>query len=129
MSACAGVAPSNNESAGKKRSRKTRKGNQAPKTILIQAAHGAAHTKNTYLAAQYQRLAARRGRKRAIMAVAHSIVVIGYHLVTRNEPYKDLGADYFDKRRPEATTNRLVKRLERLGFSVSLKPRVAQAVA
>jgi transposase len=120
LSAWAGVAPGNHESAGRQRSGKTRQGNSALKTILVQAAHGAAHTKNTYLAAQYRRLAARRGRKRAIMAVAHSILVIGYHLVQRNEPYRELGADYFDQRCPERTAHRLVRRLERLGYQVAL---------
>lgn len=121
LSAWAGVAPGNNESAGQRRSSKTRQGNSALKTILVQAAHGAAHTKNTYLAAQYRRLAARRGRKRAIMAVAHSILVIGYYLVQRQEPYRELGADYFDRRAPEQTAHRLVRRLEHLGYQVALQ--------
>ncbi len=80
-----------------------RPGNQALRTALTQAAQAAARTKNTYLAAQYHRLAARRGKKKAIMAVAHSILVIAYHLIQRHEDYHDLGGDYFDKRRPEAT--------------------------
>jgi transposase len=121
LSAWAGVAPGNHESAGRQRSSKTRQGNSALTTILVQAAHGAVHTKNTYLAAQYHRIAARRGRKRAIMAVAHSILVIGYHLVQRNEPYRELGADYFDRRSPEKTAHRLVRRLERLGYQVALQ--------
>ncbi len=121
LSAWAGVAPGNNESAGRQRSGKTRQGNAALKTILVQVAHGAIHTKGTYLAAQYHRIAARRGRKRAIMAVAHSILVIGYHLVQRNEPYHELGADYFDQRCPEKTAHRLVRRLERLGYQVALQ--------
>jgi transposase len=121
LAAWAGVAPGNNESAGKRRSGKTRPGNKSLRAALNQAAHGAAHTKNTYLTAQYQRLAARRGKKKAIVAVMHSILVISYHLIQRNEPYRELGGDYFDKRKPEATAKRLVKRLERLGFQVSLQ--------
>jgi transposase len=121
LSAWAGVAPGNNESAGRQRSSKTRQGNAALKTILVQVAHSASHTKGTYLAAQYHRIAARRGRKRAIMAVAHSILVIGYHLVQRDEPYHELGADYFDRRSPETTAHRLVRRLEHLGYQVALQ--------
>ena len=69
-------------------------------------------TKNTYLSAQYRRLAARRGKKKAIVALEHTILVIAYHLIKRHELYCELGGDYFDKRRPEATAKRLVKRLE-----------------
>jgi transposase len=121
LASWAGVAPGNNESAGKRRSGKTTKGNQALSVALNQAAHGASHTKDTYLSAQYRRLAARRGKKRAIMALMHSILVIAYHLIQRSEPYRDLGGDYFDKRRPEATAKHLVKRHEQLGYSVSLQ--------
>ena len=121
LASWAGVAPGNNESAGKRRSGKTTKGNQALSVALNQAAHGASHTKDTYLSAQYRRLAARRGKKRAIMALMHSILVIAYHLIQRSEPYRDLGGDYFDKRRPESTAKHLVKRLEQLGYSVSLQ--------
>lgn len=121
LAAWAGVAPGNNESAGKRRSGRTRKGNRSLGAALNQAAHAAAHTKNTYLAAQYHRLAGRRGNKKAIVAVEHSILVIAYHLIQRHEPYHDLGGDYFDKRRPEVTAKRLVKRLEHLGFQVTLQ--------
>lgn len=120
LAAWAGVAPGNCESAGKRLSGRIRKGNQSLRVGLVQAAHAATRTK-TYLAAQYRHLAARRGKKRAIMAVAHSILVIAYHLIARQESYKDLGGDYFDKQRPEATKKRLVKRLEKLGYQVSLE--------
>jgi len=129
LAAWAGVAPGNNESAGKRHSGKTRKGNQHLMTALIQAANAASRTKDSYLRAQYQRLAGRRGRKRAIVAVAHSILVIAYYLISRNEPYRELGGDYFDKRRPEATANRLIKRLERLGFQVLVQETPAPAVS
>lgn len=121
LAAWAGVAPGNHESAGKQYSGKTRQGNAALRTGLVQAANAAARTA-TYLGAQYRRLAPRRGRQRAIIAVAHSILVIAYHLIARQESYRDLGADYFDKQRPEATKKRLVKRLEKLGYEVSLQP-------
>lgn len=121
LAAWAGVSPGNNESAGKRRSGRTRPGNKALRAALNQAAHAVAHTKNTYLAAQYHRLAARRGKKKAVVAVMHSILVIAYHLIQRHEPYQELGGDYFDKQKPEATAKRLVKHLERLGYQVSLQ--------
>lgn len=119
LASWAGVAPGNNESAGKRYSGKTRNGNKALSAALVQAAHAASRTRATYLSAQYHRLAGRRGKKRAIVAVAHSILVIAYHLIRRKEPYCELGSDYFDRRRPEATAKRLLKRLERLGYDVS----------
>lgn len=129
LAAWAGVAPGNYESAGKRKSGRLRQGNKTLKTVLNQAAHAAAHTKDTYLAAQAHHLAGRRGKKRAIMAVAHSILVIAYHLIQRQEAYRDLGGNYFDQRRPEATAKRLVKRLERLGYQVSLQSQVAAVAA
>jgi len=129
LAAWAGVAPGNNESGGKRRSGRTRKGNKALGAALNQAAHGAAHTKNTYLSAQYHRLARRIGKKKAIVAVQHSILVIAYHLIQRKEPYRELGGDYFDKRRPEATAKHLVKRLEKLGYQVSLQAPTVPAAA
>lgn len=122
LAAWAGVAPGNNQSGGKRRRAKTRKGNKALGAALNQAAHAAARTKDTYLSAQYHRLARRIGRNKATMAVAHSILVIAYHLIKRQEPYRELGGDYFDKRRPEATAKHLIKRLEKLGYQVSLQP-------
>lgn len=129
LAAWAGLAPGNHESAGKQRTGRTRKGNQALRQGLIQAAHAAAHTKNTYLAAQYHRLAARRGSKRAIVAVAHSMLVIAYWLLSRHEPYRELGGDYFDRQRPAATATRLVRRLENLGYHVILEAPPQMAVA
>ncbi len=121
LAAWAGLAPGNNQSGGRQRAGRTRQGNTWLRTALIQAAHAAARTKHTYLAAQYQRLAARRGKKRAIVAVAHSLLVIAYHLIARREPYRELGADYFDRQRPAATAQRLVQRLRKLGFVVNLE--------
>jgi transposase len=122
LAAWSGVAPGNDESAGKQRSGKTRKGNRALRTGLTQLAHAAALTRGTYLSALYQRLAARRGKKRAIMAVAHSMVVSAFHMLSRNEPYHELGATYFDEHRREHLVDRLTRRLEHLGYRVSLEP-------
>ena len=122
LASWAGVAPGNHESAGKRLSGKTTKGNKALVVALTQAAWAASHTKQTYLSAQYRRLATRRGRKKALVAVAHSILIIAYHLIKDVETYQDLGSNYFDRRNPEATEKRLVHRLEQLGFKVSLDP-------
>jgi transposase len=121
LAAWAGLAPGNYESGGKKLNSKTRKGNRILRTILVQAAHALARTK-TYLAAQYRRLASRRGKKRAAIAVGQSILVIAYHLIARQEPYQDLGADYFDQQKPEKVKKRLIKRLEKLGYQVTCEP-------
>lgn len=121
LAAWAGVAPGQNESAGKRRSGKTRPGNRHLRAGLTQAAHAATRRRNNYLAAQYHRLVVRRGKKKAIMAVAHSMLVIAYHLIQRHEPYQDLGGNYFDELKPEATAKRLVKRLERLGYGVTIQ--------
>ncbi len=129
LAAWAGLAPGQNESAGKRRSGKTRKGNRHLRAGLTQAAHAAARQRSTYLAAQYHRLAARRGAKKAILAVAHSILVIAYHLIKRQEPYKELGGNYFDELKPEATAKRLQKRLEKLGYQVTLQTQPAPAAA
>jgi transposase len=121
LASWAGVAPGNHESAGKRTSGKARKGNRFLRTTLVQAAHAAARTKGTYLSAQYRRLAARRGKKRAILAVAHSMLVMAYYMIQRKEPYRDAGADFFDRLQPEDTARRLVKRLESLGYHVTLQ--------
>ena len=119
LAAWAGVAPGNNESAGKRFSGTTRHGNRALTVALVQAAHAAARSRNTYLSAQYHRLARRRGKKRAIVAVAHSILVISYHIIQCKEPFRDLGGDYFELRRTEATAKRLLGRLQHLGYDIS----------
>jgi transposase len=121
LCAWAGVAPGNQESAGKQRSGKTRKGNRALRRALVEAARAAVKCKGTYLQAQYRRLCPRCGSNRATVAVAHSILQIVYYLLVRKEPYRELGGDYFDKRRPANTTKRLVTRLEKLGYTVTLE--------
>jgi transposase len=129
LAAWSGVAPGNNESAGKQRTGRTRPGNPALRKGLAQAAHGAARKKDSYLQALYHRLAGRRGKKRALTAVAHSIVVAIYHMFLRKQPYHELGGTYFDERKRESVANRLVKRLERLGYQVALEmPSVVPAL-
>lgn len=121
LASWAGVAPGNYESAGKRLSGKTTQGNQALVSALTQAAHAASRMKNTYLCAQFHRLAGRRGKKKAVIAVAHSILIIAYHLIKNKEPYRELGSDFFDKRNIQATTRRMVRRLETMGYKVNLE--------
>jgi transposase len=122
LASWAGMCPGNNESAGKRRNTKTRKGSRWLRHALIEAAHGAARTKNKYLKSQYHRLAAHRGKKKALVAVGHSILIISYHLLTRGQDYTDIGANYFDERDRSAVQRRCVKRLEKLGYKVALQP-------
>jgi transposase len=119
--AWAGLAPGKNESAGRNHSSRTPKANPYLKAALVQAAQAAGKSKDNYLAAQYRRLAARRGKKRATVAVAHSILVIAYHLIERGTAYVDLGATYFDHRKKDTVQQQLVRRLEKLGFKVTLE--------
>ena len=119
------MCPGNNESAGKRISSKIRKGIPWLRRMACQSAWAAARTKNTYLSAQFKKLAARRGRKCAIIAVAHSILVIGYHLQRKRCTYTDLGGNYFDRLHADGLKRYLVKRLESLGHSVTLQPRIA----
>jgi transposase len=127
LTAWAGLAPGNNESAGKRRSGKTRKGSPWLRAILIEAAHAAGRTKDTYLGTLYRRLVARKGKKRAAVAVARHILVIVYHILRDHEPYHDLGASYLDQRDRQAVERRLVRRLEALGYDVSLQPKESAA--
>jgi transposase len=122
LAAWAGLAPGNNESAGKRRPATTRKGSPWLRAALVEAAQAAGRTKNTYLGAQYRRLLPRKGKKRAAVAVAHSILIIAYHVLTKHEPYRELGANYFDERDQKVVERRLVHRLEALGYAVSLQP-------
>ncbi len=117
----AGICPGNAESGGKRLNGKTRKGDRWLRQVLIEVAHVASKTKDTYLAAQYRRIAARRGKKRARVALAHTILVIIYHILTRREPYRELGVAYVDQRERHHVRQRLVQRLECLGYAVSLQ--------
>jgi transposase len=125
LASWAGMCPGNNESAGKRRSGRVTKGNRWLKRILVQAAWAASHTKGTYLAAQYRRLAKRRGVKRALVAVGHTLLVIIYHVLKRGTTYAELGADFLERLEPARLTRQLVKRLEALGHKVTLEPRPA----
>jgi len=119
--AWAGLCPGNHESAGKRKSGKTRKGSKWLRTALTEAAWAASHTKS-YLGAQYHRLARRRGKKRATVAVAHSLLVIAYHLLKDGTTFQDLGPDYFDRRDTRQLQRRLIGCLEALGLRVSVEP-------
>ena len=122
LASWAGMCPGNHESAGKRRSGKTRKGSPWLRTLLVQAAHAGARKKGTYLEAQYRRLAARRGKSRAAVAVGHTILVIAYHLLRDGTEYRDLGPRYFAERDRRALERRLVHQLQDLGYKVSLEP-------
>jgi transposase len=123
-----GICPGNHETGGKQLSGRTRQGNRWAKTVLIQAAHAAGHTQ-TYLGEQYRRISARRGSKKAAMAVGHSILVIFYHMVRSGEPYHEKGADYFTTANKEKIQHRLVRQLERLGNTVILQPKAETILA
>ncbi len=123
----AGVCPGNHESAGKHRSGRTTKGNRWLKRCLAEAAWGASRTKGTYLSAQFRQIARRRGKKRALIAVAHTILIITYHLLAHGTIYHDLGADYFDRLQPERLCRYYVRRLRHLGYDVTLEPQAPAA--
>lgn len=115
----AGVAPGNNESAGKRRSGRTTKGNITLKTTLIQCAHGASKRKGTFFYAQYQRIKMRRGSKIAAMAVAHSILVAVYHMLKDNVPFYDLGSDFYNKFNREKKIRSYLNKLSELGYDLT----------
>lgn len=115
----AGLVPGHNESAGKRKSSKTKKGNKYLRSALTEAAHSIRGSKN-YLGALYRRTASRKGKKRAGIVVAHAMLRISYYLLTRKEMYVDLGEDYFDKKRQQSIVKHSVRRLESLGYIVSI---------
>lgn len=121
----AGMCPGNNESAGKRKSGRTRKGSPWLREALVEAARAAARTKNTYLSAQYHRIAARRGANRAAVAVGHTILIIVYHILKEGVTYKELGANYYDEKDRAATVRRAVRRIEKLGYKVTIEPAAA----
>lgn len=122
LASWAGMCPGNNESAGKRKSGTTPKGNRWLRRTLNQSSWAASHTKNSYLSAQYRRLASRRGKKRAIVAVGHTILKIVYYMLKHKVSYDDLGNDYFDRLSSESLKRYLIKRLEKLGHKVTLEP-------
>jgi transposase len=125
LASWAGMCPGQNESAGKRKSGRTRKGSPWLRSALIEAAHGAARTKDTYLGAQVRRLKPRLGWKKTMVAVGHSILVRVYYLLQRGTTYQELGADYFVEREREHLQRRHVRALERLGYRVTLQPDAA----
>jgi transposase len=116
-----GLCPGNNSSAGKQKGGKTTKGNPWLRRALAEAAWAAARTKDTYFSALYRRMAARRGKKRALVAVSHTLLVIIYHMLKHGLPYKDLGPDYLDRLHAHNVERYLVRRLQRLGYHVTLQ--------
>ena len=122
LASWAGVCPGNHESAGKRKSGKTAKGSRWLRSALTQAAWAASRAKDTYLCAQFRHIARRGGKKRAAVAVSHTLLVIAYHLLKERTIYRELGADFFDRLNPERMRRYFVKRLQRLGFEVSLAP-------
>ncbi len=123
LASWAGMCPGNDQSAGKRRSGKTRNGSKWLRATLTESANAAARSKNTYLAAQYARLRGRRGHARAITAVGHSILTAAWHTLQTGELYRDLGGDYLTNRDPDRITRRLIRQLEALGHHVTLEPR------
>ncbi len=123
LASWAGMCPGSDESAGKRRPGKTRKGSKWLRSILVEAGQAASRARGTYLAARFARIKGRRGYKKAAVAVGHSILVIAYHVLERGVPYHELGEDHFHRRRSEeAYRKRLVRQLEKLGHKVVLEP-------
>jgi transposase len=125
LASWAGQCPGNDQSAGRRRSGRTRKGSKWLDWALEEAALAATRTNDVYLQAQYQRLRPRRGHKKALGAVKHSIITAAWHMLNTGELYNDLGGDYFRKRDPERTTKRLITQLEALGHTVTLQEAMA----
>ena len=116
----AGLCPGNNESAGKRRSGKTRKGNKTLKSILVECAGSATKNRNSFLHSQYERIAIRRGKKRAKLAVAHSMLIAIYYMIKEDKEYQDLGSDFYNKFNKEKKANSYIKKLKELGYNVQL---------
>ncbi len=122
LASWAAMCPGNNESAGKRKSGRTGKGNQWLRTALVEAAHAVSHTKDTYLYSQFHHVAARRGKKRALVAIGHSILRIIWHLLEHDCEYVDLVSRYLEQRDRQQIQRRLVRRLEDFGYKVKLEP-------
>ncbi len=127
LASWAGFAPGNHQSGGKRYSGRTTKGNRPIRAALTQTAWAASRTKESWLKARYHRLVARRGKKRAIVALGRSILVSVWHMLSKRQPYQDLGEDYYDQRRKDSKVTYLTKQLTRLGFAVQLDPLPAAA--
>ena len=128
LAAWTGLAPGNNESGGKRYSGRTTKGNRFVKSLMVQAAWSAVQSEDNRLKARYHRLVVRRGKKRAIVAVAHTMIVIVWHILAYRQPYRELGGYYFDECKKESKVNYHLRRLEQLtGAVVSIELRSAAA--
>ncbi len=125
LASWAGLCPGNNESAGKRKTGRTRKGNPWLREVLVEAAWAASRARKTYFFAQYHRLAARRGKKRALVAVAHSILVIIYHLLAKGTTYQELGPDFYDRLNHQRLLEYHLRRLAELGYRVIAEPEAA----
>ena len=123
LASWAGVCPGNKQSGGKRLSGKTTRGNATLRAMRAEVVWVLSHMKDTYLSAQYHRLARRLGKKKAVVAVSHSLLVIIYHVLSTKQPYRDLGADYFEQRDSARLTQRSVRQLEALGYTVTLVPK------
>jgi transposase len=123
LASWAGLCPGNNESAGKRKSNRTRKGNRWLRRALCQSAWAVAHSERNYLTAVFYRRAGRHGLRKAVVATAHQLLIIVYHMLRDKQPYRDLGADYFDRLNPERTKRKLIRRIERLGFDIVVQTR------
>jgi transposase len=129
LASWAGMCPGNNESAGKKKSGRTNHGNKQVKAVLTEAAWAATHTKGTFYSARYHRLAARRGKKRALIAIGHSILKTAYHILQQSVSYKELGADYLNELQEKKRKHYLQKELEKMGYNVNLVAIVPPPIA
>jgi transposase len=128
LASWAGLSPGNRQSGGKRYSGRTCKGNRTLSSVMVQAAWSATRVKDTFLKSKYHRLAARRGKKRAIVAIAHSMLTSAWHMLTYRQPYQELGGDYFDQRRKDAKVSYLTRQLEKLtGGAVRIELQVAAA--
>ena len=125
LASWAGVCPGNNESAGRRKSGRVTRGNVHLKTALVEAAQASTRAKGTYLRDKFYRLKARRGAKRAVVAIAHKILVAAYHMLSQQVSYNDLGDLYLDKLNKQHLTRNLVRRLERIGWRVTLEQAAA----
>ncbi len=125
LASWARVCPGNNESAGKRRSGRTGRGNLWLRTTLVESAWAASHSRNTYLAAAHRRIARRRGQKRATIAIAHRLLIAAYHILDRHLPYIDLGPDHFDQINTKRRARYHLRRLKDLGVTVSVEQEVA----
>jgi transposase len=121
LTSWAGMCPGSDESAGKRRNPRTNPANRYLRSALCEAAWAASHTKSTYPAAQYKRFIRRMPKKKALMAVGHTLLVIVYKILATGQTYRELGGDYFERQNPQATQRRLVRRLEALGLKVTIQ--------